>query len=49
VLTGKIKVVSQNETHTLEAGDTIYLKSDIPTQWVNPGPETVKLLWLKVK
>ena len=49
VLSGKIKVVSQNETHTLEAGDTIYLKSDIPTQWVNPGPETVKLLWLKVK
>ena len=49
VLSGKIKVVSQNETYTLEAGDTIYLKSDIPTQWVNPGPETVKLLWLKVK
>jgi len=49
VLSGKIKVVSQNETHTLETGDTIYLKSDIPTQWVNPGPETAKLLWLKVK
>jgi len=49
VLSGKIKVVSQNETHTLEAGDTIYLKSDIPTQWVNPGPEMAKLLWLKVK
>jgi transcriptional regulator with XRE-family HTH domain len=49
VLSGKISVVSQNETHTLEAGDTIYLKADIPTQWHNPGPETVKLLWLKVK
>lgn len=49
MLSGKIKVVSQNETHTLEAGDTIYLKSDIPTQWVNPGPETAKLLWFKVK
>ncbi len=49
VLSGKVKVVSQNETHTLEAGDTIYLKADIPTQWVNPGPETVKVLWVKVK
>lgn len=49
VLSGKVNVVSQNETHTLEAGDTIYLKADIPTQWVNPGPETVKLLWLKIK
>jgi len=48
MLSGKIKVVSQNETYTLVAGDTIYLKADIPTQWVNPGPETVKLLWLKV-
>jgi transcriptional regulator with XRE-family HTH domain len=49
VLSGKVNVVCQNETHTLEAGDTIYLKADIPTQWVNPGPETVKILWIKVK
>jgi len=49
VLSGTIKVVSQNETHTLAAGDTIYLKADIPTQWLNPGPEMAKLLWLKIK
>ncbi len=49
VLSGRIKVFSQNQSHTLEAGDTIYLKADIPTQWINPGPETAKLLWMKVK
>jgi transcriptional regulator with XRE-family HTH domain len=49
VLSGKVNVVSQNETHNLEAGDTIYLKADIPTQWINPGPETVKILWIKIK
>ncbi len=49
VLSGSLKMVSQNETYNLEAGDTIYLKTVIPSQWVNTGPEMVKLLWLKVK
>lgn len=49
VLSGKVQVYCQNESHVLEAGDTIYLKTDFPTQWINPGPETVKLLWMKVK
>ena len=49
ILSGSLKMVSQNETHNLEAGDTIYLKTVIPTQWVNPGPEMAKLLWLKIK
>jgi len=49
VLSGKIKVFCQNETHALEAGDTIYLKTDFPAHWINPGPETAKLLWIKVR
>jgi transcriptional regulator with XRE-family HTH domain len=49
VLSGALKMVSQNETHHLEGGDTIYLKTDTPAQWSNPGPETAKLLWMKVK
>jgi len=49
LLSGSLKVVSQNESYELEAGDTVYLKTVIPTQWVNPGPEMVKLLWLKIK
>jgi len=49
VLSGKIKVFCQNEMHALEAGDTIYLKTDFPAHWINPGPETAKLLWIKVR
>ena len=49
LLSGNLKMVTQNETRDLDAGDTIYLKTTLPTQWVNPGPEMVKLLWLKIK
>lgn len=49
LLSGTLTVTTQNEAHTLEAGDVLYLKTTIPTQWTNPGPETAKLLWLKMK
>jgi transcriptional regulator with XRE-family HTH domain len=32
-----------------KAGDTIYLTSEIPTNWKNPGPGPARLLWFKIK
>ena len=49
VLEGSLSIVSPNGVQELTAGDAIYLKADFPTQWINPGPETAKLLWMKVR
>ncbi|MFH1153616.1 MAG: helix-turn-helix domain-containing protein [Pseudomonadota bacterium] len=49
VLSGSVQVMIQNKTHTVTTGDTIYLKTSTPTQWINPGPETATLLWMKVR
>lgn len=49
VLSGRLQVKVGKAVHTLRAGDTIYLTSEIPTQWKNPGPATARLLWVKVK
>jgi transcriptional regulator with XRE-family HTH domain len=49
VLEGSLTIVSRNGIQELTAGDAIYLKTDFPTQWINPGSETAKLLWMKVR
>ncbi len=32
----------------IKTGDWIYLKTQIPVQWENPGNEPAKLLWIKI-
>ncbi len=49
VLSGKLEFKLENVTYTAYAGDVIYLTSEIPSQWNNPGPALAKLLWIKVK
>ena len=49
LLSGRLQVKVGKAVHTLKAGDTIYLTSEIPTEWKNPGPATARLLWVKVK
>ncbi len=49
VLSGRLQVKVGKAVQTLKAGDTIYLTSEIPTEWKNPGPATARLLWVKVK
>ncbi|MDQ7839363.1 MAG: cupin domain-containing protein [Thermodesulfobacteriota bacterium] len=49
VLSGKLKMVISNATYTIRAGDVIYLTTDMPSQWENPGPNVARLLWIKVK
>ena len=49
LLSGKLHLKLRNEVHTAKAGDMICLTTEMPTEWKNPGPDPVKLLWIKVK
>jgi len=49
VLSGKLQVRVGKGVHTLKTGDVIYLTSEIPGEWRNPGPSVARLLWVKVK
>ena len=49
LLSGSLEVECQDQTHSLEAGDTLYLKTTSPTRWQNPGRTPAILLWMKIK
>lgn len=49
LLSGKLQVKIDKAVYTVRARDVIYLSSDIPTQWKNPGPGLARLLWIKIK
>jgi transcriptional regulator with XRE-family HTH domain len=49
LLSGKLNVKLEKAAYTLRSGDVIYLTSEMPTEWKNPGPSAAKLLWIKIK
>ena len=49
LLAGRLEVVIREQTHFLAGGDLVYLTADTPSSWKNPGRETARLLWLKLK
>jgi transcriptional regulator with XRE-family HTH domain len=49
LLSGKLQVTVDKAVSTLRAGDVIYLTTESPAQWDNPGPGPAKLLWVKIK
>ncbi len=49
MLSGKLQLKLEKEIRTVRAGDLVYLTSEMPSQWKNPGPDVAKLLWLKIK
>ena len=49
LLSGKLQLKLEKAVYNLRAGDVIYLTSEMPSQWRNPGPRVAKLLWIKVK
>ena len=49
ILTGKLQIKLEKAVYTAGAGDVIYLTSEMPTQWKNPGNGVARLLWLKIK
>lgn len=49
MLSGKLQMKLRNEVHTAKEGDVIYLITETPSGWKNPGPDPARLLWIKVK
>ena len=49
LLSGKLQMRLEKSVHNLNAGDVVYLTTEMPSQWKNPGPGSARLLWIKVK
>ncbi len=49
VLSGRIQLKLGNAVHTANAGDLIYLTTEMPSRWENKGTEPAVLLWIKVR
>jgi transcriptional regulator with XRE-family HTH domain/KaiC/GvpD/RAD55 family RecA-like ATPase len=49
LLSGRLQVKLDKAAYSLRSGDVIYLTSEMPTQWSNPGPGVARLLWIKVR
>ena len=49
LLSGKLQLKLEKSLYNVRSGDVIYLTSEMPSQWKNPGPSTAKLLWIKIK
>lgn len=49
LLSGRLQARIGKAVHTLKAGEVIYLTSETPTEWRNPGPTAARLFWVKVK
>jgi transcriptional regulator with XRE-family HTH domain/KaiC/GvpD/RAD55 family RecA-like ATPase len=49
LLAGRLQLKVDRAVYTARAGDVIYLTSEVPSQWSNPGRTPAKLLWLKIR
>lgn len=49
VISGHLEMKLGAAPATARSGDLIHLRSEMPSQWKNPGPETARLLWIKIK
>ena len=47
LLSGKLRMSLNKAVYTLRAGDVIYLTSEMPSEWRNPGPNVARILWIK--
>lgn len=49
LLSGTLELQVERTQFSLHPGDVVYLTSETPSQWTNPGPNAVRLLWVKFK
>jgi transcriptional regulator with XRE-family HTH domain len=49
LLSGKLQLKLEKSVYTIRSGDVIYLTTEMPSQWRNPGPGVARLIWIKVK
>jgi len=48
LLSGKLQLKLERAVHIVRTGEIVYLTSEMPSQWKNPGPGVAKLLWFKI-
>ncbi|MBA4395059.1 MAG: XRE family transcriptional regulator, partial [Desulfobacca sp.] len=49
LLSGELRVKFKKGAYSLHPGEIISLPSEIPVEWKNPGTESARLLWIKIK
>ena len=49
LLSGKLQLKLEKDVYKVQAGDMVYLTSQMPSQWKNLSHEKARLLWLKIK
>jgi len=47
LLSGQLEMTVDNQSYTVNPGDTVYLKKEIPGGWHNTSEQEAELLWLK--
>lgn len=47
LLSGELEMKIEKTTYTANAGDVVYLSSQMPTRWKNSGTDTARLFWIK--
>ena len=49
LLSGELQLKQEKVVHAVGPGDVVYLTSEIPTKWINPGEHPAVLLWIKIR
>lgn len=49
LLSGRLEFKLEQAVYKVRPGDVIYLTSEMPAEWNNPGQSVARLLWLKIK
>jgi transcriptional regulator with XRE-family HTH domain len=48
LLSGSLHMDLDEEGYTVRAGDVVYLTTQTPSRWENPGPQPARILWIKI-
>ncbi len=49
MVSGKLHAEVEKTLYTLHPGDAVYVSSETPSRWKNPGPRSAKILWVKIR
>ncbi len=49
VISGKLQMKIGSRSYSVRTGDVVYLTTEMPSFWQNPGPGPARLFWLKLK